>query len=175
MGRQLNFCCGERLTWKLLEFARSQGNMIYHDFDNKRWIDITGTEDLSTFHGCLLACFSKVDSCDLIRNERGNIDRLKSPVIEFSYSGMDRDREILGISRVYYNKQWSEKSPRFDCTNEEMERWYNSIVRFLKKHLKRIEANYVYSGDQTFTYLTYVDEEAEQLLSEGYLISQTMR
>ena len=82
------------------------------------------------------------------REGRFLLDNYESPVIEFSRSGYKPELNLIVSGRLWYqHKYWTKDENGQDIIREkskELERLYNSLVRWIKKHCTRLpNGNYI--------------------------------
>lgn len=172
MGRQLIFCCGEELRWNLIEHARTESQILAYNFDNKCVVEVPEQESFKDFRGSCFIHFYMAKSGELLLSPHGHIDSLRSPVIEFSYTGISHSMKRIGISRVWYERKFYSDSGQVVSKDESLDKWYNRMTHFLKKQLKWLNPPYYFYDGRLAGSKVYIDEEVERLLSEGYRISQ---
>jgi hypothetical protein len=89
------------------------------------------------------------------------INALRSPIIEFRRSYMDdniiRQGRMYFIPRYLENNQWVDKSPEFVA-------WADSILRFMRRHLRRLPSIGCYAGGDA----AWLLESGQRLYHAGY-------
>jgi hypothetical protein len=85
---------------------------------------------------------------DIIIEDNGNgieyVDELKSCAIEYRRSMVDYEKRIVGDGRIYLIKEYYDEDGELIKKPPELEKWYNSLVKWIKKNVPYQEIHYHY-------------------------------
>lgn len=171
MGRQISFCCGEELIRSLCGFAAATGSILFYDMADKIMKTITAPPEPFSVNGWWQMFFYRSDLGEIVNSAFGRIDASKSPVIECSQPIYNHEKKTVLCGRLWYEPRCCEPVGNSARKKNELDIWYQFLVRHLKKHTKYIECP-VICGNSVAYIKYYVDEFAESAFKDGYRIRQ---
>jgi len=154
MGRQIGFYFGDKDEKEFLEVVNTNDVVFLRDQFKRKKIEfykefnINPAVNQSKCQAYI--CFrSDLKSVGFFGDYKAGIillDIFKSPVIEFERSGLKPDINLLISGRLWYeHKYWTEDKDGNDVLLEkskELERLYNSLARWIRKHCTRLDDGY---------------------------------
>jgi hypothetical protein len=144
MGKQINFFMDYETEAKFFEYLLPQckisnkvvnGEMIFIDTLPERF----SGQDWFQLH----LYKPEMGPCDIVIHDDGkgyvNAYSSYSPVIEFCRSVIRTDDKIITRGRLYVVMKYYDKDDNNVSKPEELNKWYNELCRWIRKHLPRRE------------------------------------
>lgn len=164
MGRQINFYMNKTIETDFIEFVMHSGFiMLWEDVINKQCkkiVDISNDNERSW-----LLILYKEEYGELIHENQywDRINRIKSPIIEFTKTGIDKNKNSIRQGRIWIGSDCvfnSEESKTMFIKD------YNKLVRWIKKNVPYQE---YYHNNHTAK--GYINDDIKLLVEKGYRFS----
>jgi hypothetical protein len=166
MGKQINFFMGLELERLFTEFILLEGEILFKG-DHPKPFPINYLPAPFSINGWSQLFLYKSEFGELsflqLDNGEFSIDRISSPVIEFSRTVINKEEKEIYRGRLWLEmKFWNEKGEFLEkCST--LNTWYMSLNKWIKKHLPKTE--FTVGGS---VLREYVDPAIKELAEIGY-------
>ena len=135
MGKQFGFIMDDIDQEKLIQKVSEQGIILYKDRHN-------GIKKISSLPdgNWILIYFMKYKDAKLIFSDVNlkNIDVLRMPILELSQTFVRNKTREIQRGRLYFDNKYYENDTLI-YKDEELEKWYKEIIKWIKAELKCVE------------------------------------
>lgn len=155
MGRQTGFYLSKQTKERFLGFVLSKGYMIISEKYNKDngWHSFTYRDNNCKYDSNWMLIFYKDSHGSLFEStiQKGRVDRLISPIVEFTDTTIFEDDHTIKKGRI-----WAGSNINFPDERAHMEfiSDYNKLLRWIRKNIPRQE---YFDGFRTS--VDYIDNE----------------
>lgn len=159
MGKQFRFIMDDRDQEKLIQKVCEQGIILYNDRHN-------GIKEISSLPNgnWIHLHFLKYKDAKIIESDDSllDVDVLRLPVLELRQTFVRTKIREIQRGRLYFENKFYENDNLIN-KEEELEKWYQEIIKWIKKELKCVEI----MNDTKLT-KEYVSASLVKYIEEGF-------
>ena len=166
MGRQINFYMDEATEKEFVEYVMKEGQILFEG-NNSSYIiirELPKPELVDWWFEVLLYKPSFGELCINNYSGRYKIDKMKSPVIEFSRTVVRDNVKQISCGRLWMSLDYYE-GEQIQEKSKELYAWFLKLSRWIRKKIPKTE---IKRGK--YVYTEYISSTYKTLMEKGYKI-----